>query len=303
LEGEGLRCEANTGARPGFSTLHNIFTLQHFIDRSSPDRPLYCCFLDLSKAFDRVPRAALWEALQRLGVRGHFLNAIKSVYEHAHLTVVAEGSHGHIRPSQAGITQGFPLSPTLFGVVGDSLIRYIQSRCPNAGPFTIDRLRIPILGYVDDFVLLATSASDLQCLLSAVADWCEVFNMVVNCAKTRLMVFAGLGRHAPEDLSPIDVTFRGEPLEVVEQIRYLGVMFSSSLGLGATFPLLRRRMQLSWGTLLSQYGHLRAGVSIGLLLRLLSACVVPAGSYACEIWAFRGFGAPLPVGALAFQTA
>jgi hypothetical protein len=78
------------------------------------------------------------------------------------------------------------------------LIRYIQSRCPNFGPFTIDRLPDPdpILGYVDGFVLLAMGVSDLQCLLSA--DWCDVFNldMVVNCAKMWLMVFAELGRHA-----------------------------------------------------------------------------------------------------------
>ena len=303
LEEEGLRCDANTGSRPGFSTLHNIFTLQHFIDRSTVAQPLFCCFLDLSKAFDRVPRAALWEALRRLGVGGNFLNSITSIYEHAYLTVLVDGTHGPLRASQAGITQGSPLSPTLFGVVGDSLIRYIHSRCPNIGPFTIDRLLVPILGYVDDFVLLATSARDLQCLLDAVAEWCEVFNMVVNCTKTRLMVFAGLGHPVPEALGPFNVTFRGQSLPVVQQIRYLGVLFSSSHGLGATFPHLRGRMQLSWGTLLSQYGRLRAGVSIGLLLRLVSACVVPAGSYACETWAFRSFGSSLLVGSSALRVA
>jgi hypothetical protein len=60
----------------------------------------------------------------------------------------------------------------------------------------------------------------------------EVFSMVVNCAKTRLMVIAGLGRYAQENPSPVHVTFRDQPLEVVEQIRYLGVMFFSSLGFG-----------------------------------------------------------------------
>ena len=60
---------------------------------------------------------------------------------------------------------------------------------------------------------------------------------------------------------------------------------------------------MSWGTLLSQYGRLQAGVSIGLLLRLLSTCVTPAGSYACEAWAFRSFGSTLPLGASALRVA
>jgi hypothetical protein len=68
-------------------------------------------------------------------------------------------------------------------------------------------------------------------------------------------------------------------------------------------------MKLPWETLLSQYayayGHLRAGVSIGFLYGCSPLVLyrVPAGSYACEIWAFRAFGASLPVGATALQTA
>jgi hypothetical protein len=168
------------------------------------------------------------------------------------------------------------------------------------------------IGYVDDFVLLATSASDFQRLLAAVAELCDVFNMDVNCAKTRLMAFAvlkalGLGLH--ETLSPVHVTFRGQPLEVVQLSRYLGFMFSSSLGLGSTILHLRCHMQLSWGTLFSQYGHLCTGISIwigmhwiALTVALRLCCIqkkwyVPAGSYACQIWAFRALGAPLPVGA------
>jgi hypothetical protein len=97
-------------------------------------------------------------------------------------------------------------------------------------PFTLDLLPVPILGYVDDFVLLATSVSD-QCVLPAVAERCNVLIMVVNCAQTRLMVFAGLHQHARESLSPLPDTFRGQPLEVVQQTPSLGVMLSSSMPL------------------------------------------------------------------------
>ncbi|KAK3533231.1 hypothetical protein QTP70_013673 [Hemibagrus guttatus] len=43
-------------------------------------QPVHMCFVDLEKAFDRVPRAILWEVLWEYGVRGLLLRAVRSLY-------------------------------------------------------------------------------------------------------------------------------------------------------------------------------------------------------------------------------
>ena len=41
---------------------------------------LHACFVDLEKAFDRVPRDKLWKVLREYGADGQLLRAIKSFY-------------------------------------------------------------------------------------------------------------------------------------------------------------------------------------------------------------------------------
>ncbi|KAK3509992.1 hypothetical protein QTP70_024336, partial [Hemibagrus guttatus] len=43
-------------------------------------QPVHICFVDLEKAFDRVPRGILWEVLWEYGVRGPLLRAVRSLY-------------------------------------------------------------------------------------------------------------------------------------------------------------------------------------------------------------------------------
>ncbi len=79
LEAQGLRAQAQAEFRAHRSVNHNLFALQHAIDKSRRNKvPLYCCFIDLTAAFDRVPRSLLWERLRSCGVSGRILAAIYS---------------------------------------------------------------------------------------------------------------------------------------------------------------------------------------------------------------------------------
>ncbi|KAK3509359.1 hypothetical protein QTP70_030004 [Hemibagrus guttatus] len=52
------------------------------------------CFVDLEKAFDRVPRGILWEVLWEYGVRGPLLRAVRSLYNRSRSLVRIASSEG-----------------------------------------------------------------------------------------------------------------------------------------------------------------------------------------------------------------
>ena len=73
--------EAQAGFRKHMSTIDNIFVLNGLITHCiNSSEYLYCCFVDFTKAFDYVERDILWYKLIKIGVRGHMLDIIKSMY-------------------------------------------------------------------------------------------------------------------------------------------------------------------------------------------------------------------------------
>lgn len=284
-ETAGLRAPSQAGFRPGLSTLHQIFTLQHLIDRAAHlKQPLFCCFLDLKGAYDRVPRALLWQSLARLGVPDTLLAAIQSLYTDADYAISVGGRRGACARSTCGVKQGCPLSPTLFGLLLDGLHWALMAGAPDAGPPLACGRRVPDLGYADDFCLLASSALDLQRLLDVAYPFLTSIGMEVSLEKTRVVVFGRPRARAPV---PGEWTCGGVMLDRVQEYKYLGIIFSARDGIAATFPSLHDRLNRSWHILEQHFGALNDDVSLALMRAIFQQCVPPAGSYACEVWGVR----------------
>ncbi|KAK3515089.1 hypothetical protein QTP70_006710 [Hemibagrus guttatus] len=78
---KGDRREEQCGFRPSRGTLDQLYTLHRVLEGSWEfAQPVHMCFVDLEKAFDRVPRGILWEVLWEYGVHGPLLRAVRSLY-------------------------------------------------------------------------------------------------------------------------------------------------------------------------------------------------------------------------------
>ena len=116
------------------------------------------CFVDLEKAYDRVPREILWEVLGEYGVRGSLLRAIQSLYDQNESCVRVPSSKSDSFQVRVGLHQGFALSPILFVIFMDRISR----RSRGGGGLQFGGLGTSSLLFADDVVLMASSACDLQ---------------------------------------------------------------------------------------------------------------------------------------------
>ncbi|KAI3369286.1 hypothetical protein L3Q82_007539 [Scortum barcoo] len=147
-------------------------------------QPVHMCFVDLEKAFDRVPRGILWGVLREYGVRGPLLRAVRSLYDRSRSLVRIAGSKSDLFPVHVGLRQGCPLSPVLFIIFMDRISR--RSQGPEGVRF--GNHRISSLLFADDVVLLASSSQDLQHVLERFAAECEAAGMRISTSKSEAMV-------------------------------------------------------------------------------------------------------------------
>ena len=184
---------------------------------------LYCCFVDFKKAFDTVPRAVLWQVLERLGIQGPILDCIKSMYAQDSAAVRSPAGISEIFECLMGVKQGCPLSATLFGLYVDGLEQHLKDTVGHDAP-SLSGILIPLLLYADDLILMSTSEAGLQKQLDALQQFCDQRQLSVNLTKTKIVTFGTWAQCR-------DFVFKGDVVERVKSYKYLGFEFHATKGL------------------------------------------------------------------------
>ncbi|EXB93128.1 G-type lectin S-receptor-like serine/threonine-protein kinase [Morus notabilis] len=92
-------------------------------------------FIDLEKAYDKVPREVLWWVLEKSRVHLRYIKVIKDMYDGVVTSVRTAGGYMAEFPIRIGLHQGSALSPYLFTIVVDeihlpvSVTPYLLSLC------------------------------------------------------------------------------------------------------------------------------------------------------------------------------
>ena len=241
---------------------------------------IYFCFIDYAKDFDCVDHNKLWKILQEMGIPDHFTCLLRNLYAGQEAT----GRTGHETTDWfqigKGVRQGCILSPCLFNLYAEYIMRNSGLEEAQAG-IKIARRNINNLRYADDTTLMAESKDELKSLLMKVKEESEKVGLKLNIQKTKIMA------SSPITSWQID----GERVETVADFILGGSKITVD---GDCSHEIKRRLLLARKVVASLDSILKSrDITLSTKVHLIKAMVFPVVMYGCEIWTIKKAGRKL----------
>ena len=109
----------------GFFSIRKSNNVIHHINKLK-DKSQIIISVDAEKAFDKIQHQYMIKILQKLGIKGIYLNIVKAIYDKPTANIILNGEKLKAFPLRSGTRQGCPLSPLLFNIVLEVLATAIR---------------------------------------------------------------------------------------------------------------------------------------------------------------------------------
>ena len=265
------------GFRSGVGTRDAIGVMRMLYERNlEHGNDLYVCYVDFEKAFDRVRWDKMMQVLRELKVDWKDRRLIKDLYMRQ--TAVVRLECGDTEPGVIGrgVRQGCPLSPLLFSIYAESMMRDAIDSIEE-GMVVGGRL-LKDVRFADDQAVLASSKEGLQRLMDGLNSAAEDYGMRVNVKKTKTMVISKTGN------KKVDITIGQHRVEQVQQFKYLGALITED---GRCTKEIKCRIAMAKQAFTRRKKILCSKMSIALRSRLVKTLVWPVLLYGSETWTVK----------------
>jgi len=270
------------GFRRGKSCVDQINTLRIIVEQCRTLNASLCLlFIDFEKAFDSLDQQRMWKILSNYGIPEKLIKLICELYDDAFIRVVHRGQVGSGFKVTTGVKQGCVLSPLLFNIILDYVLRLATKtkRGIQWNPFS----KLLDLDYADDIVAMTHTMSEMKDFLSDLVKYASHVGLKINLGKTKLMRINPKTRLTRSSSAiPQSLEINGVKLEEVNEFIYLGSVIAVE---GGTEEDVRRRITLAnvaFGSLNNVWYSKR--LTLRLKLKIFRSNVLSVLLYGSETW-------------------
>ncbi|PIC11687.1 hypothetical protein B9Z55_028920 [Caenorhabditis nigoni] len=184
IKGIMSRCQRGFQEREGCN--ESIGILRAAIDVAKGKKSnLSVAWLDLTNAFGSVPHELIKHTLETYGFPEIVVQIIMDMYKGAAIRVKSKNEKSDRILIKSGVKQGDPISPTLFNMCLENVIR---RHLETANGHKCLNTRVKVLAFADDMAILSESKTQLQNELLKMDEDCTPLNLIFKPAKCASLV-------------------------------------------------------------------------------------------------------------------
>ena len=177
-------CQKGFMRIPAAASEHATTVDEMIHDASRNLKSLYITTIDFSDAFGSVPQELIKKNLMSLGFGKSFVKSIIDSYVGTKTRICCGGQKSDDVFLRKGVKQGCPLSPTLFNICIESLVKRL-SLMKNDGYHWFGR-STSVQAYADDVIIFSDTEDGMCNLLRTIEEFCRFAgDMKINSKKCR----------------------------------------------------------------------------------------------------------------------